>query len=159
MEISLYSRDVWRTSLNTIQTLVIGDNMEIIGSENFENKDCIFCKLIKDFWGIDKGTYVFIEFFSELIHIYFDKNKEDSIDYDLANDVWLNKKFRFERFLYNNNIVTEDEFNKLRNDCYYGKDFITWDKLVTKWYDDYYSKRFTDKVITIEIKAVLTCNK
>ena len=157
MEISLYSRDVWRTSLNTIQTLVIGDNMEIIGSENFENKDCIFCKLIKDFWGIDKGTYVFIEFFSELIHIYFDKNKEDSIDFDLANDVWLNKKFRFERFLYNNSIVTEDEFNKLRNDCYYGKDFITWDKLVTKWYDDYYSKRFTDKVITIEIKAVLTC--
>jgi hypothetical protein len=157
MEISLYSRDVWRTSLNTIQTLVIGDNMEIIGSENFENKDCIFCKLIKDFWGIDKGTYVFIEFFSELIHIYFDKNKEDSIDFDLANDVWLNKKFRFERFLYNNSIVTEDEFNKLRNDCYYGKDFITWDKLVTKWYNDYYSKRFTDKVITIEIKAVLTC--
>ena len=157
MEISLYSRDVWRTSLNTIQTLVIGDNMEIIGSENFENKDCIFCKLIKDFWGIDKGTYVFIEFFSELIHIYFDKNKEDSIDFDLANDVWLNKKFMFERFLYNNSIVTEDEFNKLRNDCYYGKDFITWDKLVTKWYNDYYSKRFTDKVITIEIKAVLTC--
>ena len=159
MEIPLFCRDEWRTSLNNIQTLVIGDNMELIGSENFENKDFFFCKLIKDFWGIDKGTYVFIEFFSELIHIYFDKNKEDSIDYDLANDVWLNKKFRFERFLYNNNIVTEDEFNKLRNDCYYGKDFITWDKLVTKWYDDYYSKRFTDKVITIEIKAVLTCNK
>jgi hypothetical protein len=157
MEISLYSRDVWRTSLNTIQTLVIGDNMEIIGRENPETKDCIFCKLIKDFYGIDKGTYVFIEFFSELIHIYFDKNKEDSIDFDLANDVWLNKKFRFERFLYNNSIVTEDEFNKLRNDCYYGKDFITWDKQVTKWYEDYYSKRFTDKVITIEIKAVLTC--
>ena len=89
----------------------------------------------------------------------FDKNKEDSIDFDLANDVWLNKKFRFERFLYNNGIVTEEEFKKLRNECYYGKDFITWDKLVTKWYEEYYSKRFTVKVITIELKAVLTCNK
>ena len=159
MEIPLFCRDEWRTSLNNIQTLVIGDNMEIISRENPTTKDCIFCKLIKDFYGIDKGTYIFIEFGNELIHIHFDKNKEDSIDFDLANDVWLNKKFRFERFLYNNGIVTEEEFKKLRNECYYGKDFITWDKLVTKWYEEYYSKRFTVKDITIELKAVLTCNK
>lgn len=157
MEIGLYSRDTWRTSLNNIQTLVISGNMDVISSENPETKDCIFCKLKKDFYGIDKGTFIFIEFFSETIHIYFDKNKEDSHDYDIANDVWLNKNFRFERFLHNTNIVTETEFNNIRNDCYYSKAFMRWDQQVMKWYTDYYSKRFTDKVITIEIKAVLTC--
>ena len=156
MEIPLFCRDEWRTSLNNIQTLVIGDNMEIISRENPATQDCIFCKLIKDFYGIDKGTYIFIEFFSDMIHIYFDKNKENSLDFDLANDVWLNKNFRFEQFLYSNNIVTEEAFKQLRNDCYYGKDFIRWDAMVTEWYKEHYTKRFTDKVITIEIKAVLT---
>ena len=63
MEIGLYSRDTWRTSLNNIQTLVISGNMDVISSENPETKDCIFCKLKKDFYGIDKGTFIFIEFF------------------------------------------------------------------------------------------------
>ena len=157
MEIRLLCRDTWRNSLNIIQHEIIRNNMDVISSENFENKDCIFCQLLKDFYGISKGTFIFIEFVDELIYVYFDKNKEDSLDFDIANDVWLNKNFRFENFLYNNNIVTEHEFNKIRNNCYYNNDFKTWDKIVTKWYEDYYSKRFTDKIITIAIKAVLTC--
>jgi hypothetical protein len=157
MEISLRCRDTWRTSLNTIQNEVIRGNMDVISSENFENKDCIFCQLIKDFYGIDKGTFIFMEFVEEIIYVYFDKNKEDARDFDMANDVWINKKFRFEKFLYNNKIVTEHEFNNIRHDCYRNNDFDTWDKIVTKWYKDYYSKRFIDKIITIEINALLTC--
>jgi hypothetical protein len=157
MEISLRCRDTWRTSLNIIQNEVIRGNMDVISSENFENKDCIFCQLLKDFYGIDKGTFIFMEFVEEIIYVYFDKNKEDARDFDMANDVWINKKFRFEKFLYNNKIVTEHEFNNIRHDCYCNNDFDTWDKIVTKWYKDYYSKRFIDKIITIEIKAALTC--
>ena len=73
-------------------------------------------------------------------------NIADSFDFDIANDVWINKTFRFENYLFNNNIVTVNEFNKIRNDCYYNNDFNTWDKIVTKWYKDYYSKRFIDKI-------------
>ena len=157
MEISLRCRDTWRSSLNNIQSEIIRDNMDVISSENPETKDCIFCKLLKDFYGISKGAFIFIEFVDEIIYVYFDKHKADSFDFDIANDVWINKTFRFENYLFNNNIVTVHEFNKIRNDCYYNNDFNTWDKIVTKWYKDYYSKRFIDKIITIEIKAVLTC--
>ena len=157
MEISLRCRDTWHSSLNNIQSEIIRDNMDVISSENPETKDCIFCKLLKDFYGISKGAFIFIEFVDEIIYVYFDKHKADSFDFDIANDVWINKTFRFENYLFNNNIVTVHEFNKIRNDCYYNNDFNTWDKIVTKWYKDYYSKRFIDKIITIEIKAVLTC--
>ena len=157
MEIRLRCRDTWRNSLNIIQNEIIRDNMDVISSEKPENLDCIFCQLLKDFYGISKGTFIFIEFVEDIVYVYFDKNKEDSHDFDIANDVWINKKFRFEKFLYNNKIVTEHEFNNIRHDCYCNNDFDTWDKIVTKWYKDYYSKRFTDKVITIEISALLTC--